>query len=98
MQQLTFLRTGEDRSLKLVQAVGIKWKDLGIALEFDYGVIETIERDTHFQNNDSCCKLLHKWLSGEACQPVTWRRLIQALHEAEHGTLAMKLEEFLTNS
>ena len=43
----------------------------------------------------SCQEMLHRWLEGEACQPVTWGRLIEAIRDAELDTLARKIEELL---
>ena len=82
-----------DQQLEIVQCVGVDWKRLGLALHFDYNVIEAIESSCLHQVHDCCCKLLHKWLNGEACQPVTWARLIEALRDAKHSKLAKNLME-----
>ena len=81
-----------DKHLKVVESVGVKWKKLGLLLQFDYDVIETIENDARSQTEECCLKLLNRWLKGEACHPVTWERLIEALRDAEHAKLASQLE------
>ena len=81
----------------MVQSVGVDWKRLGLALEFDYNVLKTIERNAHFVVEESCLELLHRWLDGEACDPITWDRLIEALRDAEHAKLAIQLEHLLTS-
>ena len=91
------MRAG-DRKVKVVQNVAADWKKLGLALEFDHKVLRKIERDARFIAEDSCLELLSKWLDGEACQPVTWSRLIEAIKDAEHTKLATQLEQFFTHS
>ena len=77
--------------------MGVDWKNLGLALMFDYDVIKAIERDSHFQTEDSCRELLHRWLKGEACRPVTWKRLVEALTESHNAQLALDLKRLLTS-
>ena len=78
----------------MVQSVSADWKKLGLALEFDHKVLKAIEKDARFIVEDSCVELLSKWLDGEACHPVTWRRLIEAVKDAGHSKLAAQLEDF----
>ena len=68
------------------------WKKLGLALHFDYNFIKAIERDTH-DTHESCYELLNRWLNGEACQPITWAKLIEALGDAEHSKLVRQLKK-----
>ena len=64
---------------------------VALALRFDYSVIRSIERDSLHVTEDACEEMFERWLNGEACEPVTWERLVQALDEAEHATLARKV-------
>ena len=80
--------------MKVVRSVAADWKKLGLVLEFDHKVLKAIERNTHFNVDDSCLELLSKWLDGEACHPVTWSRLVEALEDAGHSKLAAQLEDF----
>ena len=77
--------------------MGISWKNLGLALEFNYDQIQAIERDSHFKTQESCLNLLHRWLNGEACQPISWERLLEALREVELPALATELEQLLSS-
>ena len=74
----------------------MKWEDLALFLEFDYDVIKII-RDNNKRDTcvEACEEMLHRWLEGEACQPVTWGRLIEAIRDAELDTLARRIEELL---
>lgn len=68
------------------------WIQLGIALEFDFNLIQAIEGSNHYRVDKCCLDLLNRWLNGEACQPITWARLIEALFKAKHANLASELE------
>ena len=86
-----------DKQLKVVESVAADWKQLGLVLEFKYSVLKAIEKDNRFICEDCCFEVLHKWLSGEACQPITWERLIEALRDLELKALASKLEKLFTS-
>lgn len=81
---------------KIIQQVGVNWKKLAFALRFDYGVIKIIEGDARHMAEESCQEMFHRWLNEEACQPIMWARLIEALKDAEQGKLAKQLEQLLT--
>ena len=89
------MEAADGRQLKVMQNVGVDWKLLGLNLQFDHSVLKAIEKNTHFITEDSCLELLGRWLNGEACQPITWARLIQALKDIEHSTIAIHLEKLL---
>ena len=95
LHQLNLLNIG-DQQLRIAHTVGADWQQLGLALHFDHNLIRSIERDNPLRTRECCLDLLGRWLNGEACQPITWARLIQALKDAEHSTLARKLERFFT--
>ena len=95
LHQLLSLKV-RDKECKLVQTVGVDWMQLGLALEFEYNLLRAIEKDNHGRTHESCNELLNRWLDGEACRPVTWGRLIEALGDAGHSTLAAQLHQSLT--
>ena len=86
----------DGKQLKLVESVAVEWKQLGLALKFNYSLLEAIETKK-ITCEDCCLEMLHKWLSGEACQPITWERLIEALRDLELASLAAQLEEMLSS-
>ena len=95
LNQLSCLKIDGER-LKIIQKVGTNWKKVAFALKFEPGIVDTIECDAHYKTEDACRKMFDRWLCEEACQPVTWERLKEALKDAERSMLARKLEAFLT--
>ena len=95
LHQLLCLRLG-DKQLKLVQSVAADWKQLGVMLELNYDVLQSIQKNNRFICEDCCLEVLHKWLSGEGCQPITWERLVQALKDLGLTALAAQLHELLS--
>ena len=95
LHQLKHLKVGGEK-LQIIQKVAVLWEDLALLLEFDYGVIKIIREDTkHDTCVKSCEEMLYRWLEGEACQPVTWGRLIQAIRDVELDTFARRIEKLL---
>lgn len=90
------MQAADGQQLKVIQNVGVDWKYLGLNLQFDHNMLKTIEKNAHFITEDSCLELLSRWLDGETCQPITWARLIQALKDIEHSTIATQLEKLLS--
>ncbi len=87
-----------DKYEKIIEKVGVDWENLALRLEFDYCVIETI-KDNHSgrnkRNERSCQDMLCRWLDGEACQLVTWGRLVEAIRDIPRDTLATKVDKLL---
>ena len=79
--------------MKVIKKVAVDWTKVALCLEFDSSVIRVIEYDYPHMTERACEEMFERWLSGEACQPITWKRLIQALNDAEHGVLAQKLKK-----
>ena len=80
----------------IVQKVATRWEDLALFLDFNYDVIKIIRDDNKHESCVKACQdMLHRWLEGEACHPITWGRLIEAISDAELATFARKLKEFL---
>ena len=74
------------------------WWELGVALDFNPDLLKTIEGNNwnRAHRTEQCCNdLLSRWLDGEACQSVTWERLIEALKKIECAVLADQLEQTL---
>ena len=95
LRQLLCLKVG-GKQLKLVDRVAADWKKLGVVLEFNYDLLNAIKKD-YTTCEDCCLEMLHKWLSGEACQPFTWERMIDALGDLELAPLAAELKEMLSS-
>ena len=95
MYQSELLKVGGQR-LRIIQKVAAVWDVLAGVLEFDDEIVEIIRRDTEGCSCEkSCREIFRRWLNEEACQPVTWERLIEALNDAEKGELASQIRELL---
>ena len=94
LHQLLSLRL-DSRELKVMDDVCITWRKLGILLEVDYSVLTAIEKN-NMKPEDCCIEMLHKWLSGEAVQPITWERLIKAIEGVGLYDLVNWLETLLS--
>ena len=82
--------------VRVVQEVAVHWKDLAMALRFDYSLIKIIREDNkHDSCVEACEDMFHRWLEGEACQPVTWERLIEALKDIDQSTLGGTVHRLL---
>ena len=58
-------------------------------------MIEAVKDDNRGINAKSCQDMLRRWLDGEACQPVTWKRLVEAIRDIPRDRLATEIEELL---
>ena len=79
----------------VIQKVASRWEDLALFLDFDYSLIKIIREDKKQDCVKACQEMLHRWLEGEACRPITWGRLIEAMSDAEMDTFARNLEQLL---
>ena len=83
---------------RIIQEVGVDWEKLASRLQFDYKVIRTIKEDNsgHEERTEASCRdMLRRWLDGEACEPVTWERLVEAIRDIPLDTLATEIKQLL---
>ena len=70
-------------SLRIMEKVTPKWKQVAIALGFNGSKIKTIEMGALRQPEDACLSMFSDWLDGgHDLQPPTWDILIQSLRAA----------------
>ena len=70
---------------------------MAFALKFHHNLVGRIEYDTKAKGCvESCREVFSLWLNKEACQPISWKRLITALYVIEFGNLACKLHQSLS--
>ena len=81
--------------MKVMETVAAGWEHLAIALGFEGYVLESIQRDAHFQTTTACRQILQRWLDGEGLHPVNWTTLTEALIEAGYLDLATDIRELL---
>ena len=87
LQRLEFDKGRE--SLRIMERVTPKWKQVAIALGFNGSRIEAIEMGALRQPEDACLKIFTGWLAGgHDLKPPTWDALIQSLTAANLPEIA----------
>ena len=76
-------------SLRIMERVTPKWKQVAIALGFNGSRIESIEMGAPWRPEDACLKMFTGWLAGDHdLRPPTWEVLIQSLRAANLSEIA----------
>ena len=93
LHELQLLKFDEGRkSLRIMERVTPKWKQVAIALGFNGSRIEAMEIGAHYQPGDACLKMFNKWLNGgHKLKPPTWGVLIESLRAANLAVTAALL-------
>lgn len=84
LHELQLLKFDKGRkSVRIMEKVTPKWKQVAIALGFNGSRIEAIEIGAHYQPGGACLKMFTDWLAGSHdLKPPTWDVLIQSLSVA----------------
>ena len=86
--QLLKLDNGRE-SVRIMERVTPKWKQVAIALGFNGSRIEAVDMGAFHQPGDACLKMFTDWLAGgHDLQPPTWDVLIQSLTAANLTDIA----------
>ena len=80
----------------VIRAVAPFWERFALHLEMDKTMINIWKRDSTGQVEDTTRKLFDHWLDGNGREPITWKTLIQALHETDLPVIASDVEKILT--
>ena len=84
--------------LKVIQNLAADWKKMANLLELPIHVVDTIHKDTaNIGVEHSCREMFCRWLEGEGCHDITWKKLIEALEDGERSTLAEELTGFISS-
>ena len=96
LQQLVDI---DGRTVRVMESVAVKWKDVAAALGFNGSRINSLEADVHHMSEDASREMFIKWLSGEhdLRGPTTWATLVQCLREARLVQIAVKIESIWFN-
>ena len=86
----------DDDTVNVIKAVAPFWKKFALYLTMDGNMVEIWETNHVCQVEDAAMKLFGHWLKGNGRQPISWKTLIQALHENDLSIIAIKVEEILT--
>ena len=95
MWQLQMFVGVRGREVRVIEEIAADWKRLALALHFRRGVLWAVRESEHFQVENACCTILHKWLDGQGLQPVTWDTLVECLEDIGHRSLAEDLRKEL---
>ena len=100
LYELQLLEFDEGReSVRIMETVTPKWKQVAIALGFNGSRIEAIEMGAPWRPEDACLKMFTDWLAGgHDLRPPTWDVLIQSLRAANLPEIAdlLKLIEIVS--
>ena len=83
LYELQLLEFDKEITLRIMEKVVPKWKQVAIALGFNGSRIEAIEMGAPWRPEDACLKMFTDWLAGgHDLRPPTWDVLIQSLGAA----------------
>ena len=85
---------GRERRINIPQEIGVKYYQFGILLlEDDTGArIHAIAHEHRDNAERINTEVLQQWINGRGKQPVTWKTLIEVLHDIELSRLAREIE------
>ena len=97
MSQLQLLEGRGERKLRILDEVAHQWKDLAIALGYDYPKMDSMDQKALRDPREACREMFGHWLDGDnELQPVSWDSLVDCLINAGFVDLADRLEEIMT--
>ena len=85
---------GKERRINIPQEIGVKYLDFGLFLLEDHNRQRT-KSIAHKHMNDAeeiNKEVLEQWTIGRGKHPVTWKTLIEVLHDIELSALAREIE------
>ena len=92
LHQLQLMK-GRGQTLRVMESIAPRWKQLAIALGFDQSRINSIKQNSHYKTEDACLSMLMRWQNGEHdLKPYTWANLILALQACGERALANSLK------
>jgi len=89
---MKMLKLPGGRQVKIVETIAYRWQDVALALYFEGSVIASIKESTFSNVEEGCRRMLDRWLEGGCHEPVTWKRLVEALQDAGFRKLAESLD------
>ena len=100
MQSLLFLRyedNGETRTIKILEEVCNKWKDMGELIGLGNGRIQAIEKSSLKEPKECCRKVCEDWMyqGGDGDYPPSWKGLLKLLNAIELGSLRKRVQKCL---
>ena len=89
----------DGKTVRVIEEVSAKWKDVAIALRFDIHKLNNLESDAQHVSECACREMFIKWLDKreDLRRPITWATLIQSLKDAQLVKTAEKLKYVCLN-
>jgi hypothetical protein len=82
--------------VNVIRAVAPSWEMFAVHLHMEEHMIAVLKRNAPNQAEEATRTLFSHWLNGNGRQPISWKTLIQALHEYDLSMIATEVEEILT--
>ena len=86
------MKCPDGTEIRIIDETTPTWNKLGLSLEFEGHVLETINQKAFFQPDRACPILLEDWVKGRGKKPVEWKTLVQALETARFPELVRTLK------
>jgi len=84
----------EHSTIKIIQNVAPKWKELATALKLRPDKVEEIAEETS-EEDQACEAVFRQWLSGRHRVPVSWSTVVMCLSECGLQDLAQDVARVL---
>ena len=79
----------------VIPRIAADWKDVAYSMGYQYNVVKTIEKESHYQIKECCQNLLAEWLKKH---DPTWETLIKYIKDVDNLVAAAeKIEEDLVS-
>lgn len=99
IKQLIILQNKSGRSIDIKTALAGYWKQFGVYFDFDKdgSFLNLIEEGCGRHKPEACYQtMMMKWMAGHGKQPANWRTFLKLLREFDMTTLAIDIEDALS--
>jgi hypothetical protein len=86
---------GDSVVVNIIRAVAPSWEKSALYLTIERNMIDIWKRNAD-EVEDATRTLFGHWLNGNGRKPISWKTLIQALHESNLPIIATQVEEILS--
>ena len=93
LQNFQFVKNGHEESIKIIEVIASRWRELGTALKFESHLLRNIEMNCS-RVEDRCYELLRQWLNDCNEESLTWETLLHAMPSGCAATAKLVLESF----
>ena len=87
---------GQTQTLRILEDVCSKWRDIGDLIGLTLGRLESIDKDRRGISADCCRDVFCDWLKQEEGRryPVSWDGVCQLLKNIKLSTVAKQIDEW----